>query len=79
MKFRNTILSLIACSHDYGFYDDVLMDGLADLLDRKLTTDEIISYCNWFLTEEAKAQGYSMADFEASYETLSEFKEKYIK
>lgn len=72
------ILSLISCAEDYGFKIDVLFDEFRDMLNNELKDEEIESYCQWFLSEEAIKQGYSEEDYEKCKETLIEFKEKYI-
>jgi hypothetical protein len=67
------ILSLIACAADYGFEDNVLFDAFRQMLDSKLTNEEIETYAR---SVEAM-EGYSKEDYEAIKERLKYFKNKY--
>ena len=67
------ILSLIACASDYGFEDDVLFDAFGEMLDGKLTNEEIENYSR---SVEAM-EGYNEEDYEAVKEQLKDFKNKY--
>ena len=67
------ILSLIACASDYGFEDNVLFDAFREMLDSKLTNEEIETYAR---SVEAM-EGYGQEDYEAIKERLKDFKNKY--
>jgi hypothetical protein len=67
------ILSLIACAEDYGFNKDVLFDAFRDMLDCKLTDDEI----EWYAISVKNTEGYGQEDYDAIKETLEYFKNKY--
>ena len=67
------ILSLIACASDYGFQDDVLFDAFREMLDSKLTNEEIENYARSVEAED----GYGEEDYEAIKERLKGFKNKY--
>lgn len=66
-------LSLIACASDYGFEDDVLFDAFREMLDSKLTNEEIENHAR---SVEA-IEGYGEEDYEAIKERLKDFKNKY--
>lgn len=68
-----TILDLIACASDYGFKDDVLFDSFREMLDSKLTNEEIETYAR----SVEDMEGYSEEDYEAIKERLKGFKNKY--
>ena len=67
------ILSLIACSSDYGFEDDVLFDAFREMLDSKLTNEEIETYAR----SVGAMEGYGEEDYEEIKERLKHFKNKY--
>ena len=67
------ILSLIACAGDYGFADDVLFDAFREMLNSKLTDDEI----EWYARLVESEEGYTEEDYEAIKERLISFKNKY--
>lgn len=67
------ILSLIACASDYGFEDDVLFDAFREMLDSKLTNEEIEIYAR----SVESMEGYSEEDYEAIKKRLNDFKNKY--
>jgi len=67
------ILSLIACASDYGFEDGVLFDAFREMLDGKLTNEEIETYAR---SVEAM-EGYGEEDYEEIKERLKSFKNKY--
>lgn len=72
------ILSLISCADTYGFRDDVLFVAFAQYLNFQLTDKEILDYASWFLSDEAKSQGFSREDFLDIKNTLGKFKDDYI-
>ena len=67
------ILDLIACAGDYGFEDDVLFDAFREMLDSKLTNEEIETHAR---SVEAM-KGYGKEDYEEIKERLKGFKNKY--
>jgi len=67
------ILSLISCASDYGFEDDVLFDAFREMLEGKLTNEEIEKYARSVEAED----GYDEEDYEAIKERLKDFKNKY--
>jgi hypothetical protein len=67
------ILDLITCASDYGFEDDVLFDSFREMLDSKLTNEEIETYSR---SVEAM-EGYNEEDYEEVKERLRGFKNKY--
>ena len=67
------VLSLISCAGDYGFEDDVLFDAFREMLDSKLTNNEIETYARSVETMD----GYGEEDYEAIKERLEDFKNKY--
>ena len=67
------ILDLIACASDYGFERDVLFDAFREMLDSKLTNEEIENYAR----SVGAMEGYGEEDYEAIKERLSDFKNKY--
>ena len=67
------ILSLIACASDYGFEDDVLFDAFREMLDSKISNEEIETYAR---SVEAM-EGYGEEDYDAIKERLKVFKNKY--
>jgi len=67
------ILSLIACASDYGFEDDVLFDAFREMLDSKISNEEIETYAR---SVEAM-EGYGEEDYDAIKERLKDFKNKY--
>ena len=67
------ILSLIACASDYGFENDVLFDAFREMLDGKLTNEEIETYAR---SVEAM-EGFTNEDYEEIKERLKGFKNKY--
>lgn len=69
----DNILSLIACASDYGFEGDVLFTAFRDMLDSKLSDEEIEAYAR---SVEA-LDGYTEEDYEEIKERLEEFKDKY--
>lgn len=69
------ILSLIACAEDYGFKNNVLFDYFRELLDGKLTEEEI----EWYARTVESEDGYDEEDYEAVKEQLDEFKDRYCK
>ena len=64
-----TILDLIACASDYGFEDDVLFDSFREMLDSKLTNEEIETYAR----SVEDMEGYSEEDYGAIKERLKGF------
>ncbi len=69
------ILSLIACASDYGFEDDVLFDAFREMLDGKLTNEEIEIYAR----SVESMEGYGQEDYEAIKKRLKDFKNKYCR
>jgi len=69
----DNILDLIDCARDYGFERDVLFNAFSEMLDSKLTNEEIESYAR---NVEAM-EGYGKEDYEAVKERLKDFKDKY--
>jgi hypothetical protein len=67
------ILSLIACARDYRFEDDVLFDAFREMLDSKLTEEEI----EWYARSVEAEDGRGEEDYEAIKERLEGFKNKY--
>lgn len=67
------ILSLIACARDYGFEDDVLFDAFKEMLEGKLSEEEI----EWYARLVESEDGYTEEDYEAIKERLKDFKNKY--
>ena len=67
------ILSLIACAIDYGFERDVLFDAFREMLDSKLTQEEI----EWYARSVEELDGYNEEDYEAIKERLECLKNKY--
>jgi hypothetical protein len=67
------ILSLIACARDYRFEDDVLFDAFREMLDSKLTEEEI----EWYARSVEAEDGCGEEDYEAIKERLEGFKNKY--
>ena len=69
------ILSLISVADDYGFHQSVLLDAFADMMDRKLSEDEIQAYAASVLLDP----DYGEADYDSIIEVLTEFKDRYIR
>jgi hypothetical protein len=67
------ILSLISCARDYGFEDGVLFDAFKEMLDSKLTEEEI----EWYARSIEAEDGYGEEDYKEIKERLVEFKNKY--
>ena len=67
------ILSLISSARDYGFEDDVLFDAFREMLDSKLTDEEIETYAR---SVEA-IEGCDEENYEEVKERLNAFKDKY--
>lgn len=67
------ILSLIACARDYRFENDVLFDAFKEMLDGKLSEEEI----EWYARLVESEDGYTEEDYEAIKERLWDFKNKY--
>jgi hypothetical protein len=67
------ILSLIACASDYGFADDVLFDAFREMLNSKLTYEEI----EWYARLIESKEGYTQEDYKSIKESLEGFKNKY--
>ena len=67
------ILDLISCAVDYGFEKDVLFDAFREMLDSKLTNEEIETYARGVEAME----GYNEEDYEEIRERLADFKNKY--
>ncbi len=70
------ILSLVHCSDDYGFYNDVLMCSFASITGY-VYDNEILSYAEGFLSEEMKAHGYGEEDRDSAIETCTDWRDKY--
>lgn len=68
-----TILDLIVCSSHYGFENDILFDAFREMLDSKLTQEEIETYAK----SVEDIQGYSEEDYQAIKKLLKNFKNKY--
>jgi hypothetical protein len=75
----DNILSLISCAETYGYKDDVLMDGFAGMMGRKLSDKEILQYARTFTTPKMIEKGFGKEDEEAVISKLMEFKKQYIK
>ena len=69
----DNILDLISCAVDYGFEKDVLFDAFREMLDSKLTNEEIETYARGVEAME----GYNEEDYEEIRERLADFKNKY--
>jgi hypothetical protein len=72
------ILSLIHCAQDYGHGNNIFMDAMAGMLDRRLDDEEIRAYADNFMAPEMIAKGYGEEDRDNALETLREFKLRYI-
>ena len=68
----NLILSVIHCSDDCG-YDSELLRDLAEMLEYKLSKEEIEAYAEEFKGDSA----YCEEDYNNAVETLMEFKNQY--
>jgi len=44
-----------------------------------VSDEEISEYASWFITDEAKAQGYSTEDKEAAVERITEWRNQYAR
>ena len=71
--YLENILSLIACARDYRFEDDVLFDAFREMLDSKLTEEEI----EWYARSVEAEDGCGEEDYEAIKERFEGFKNKY--
>jgi len=69
----DNILDLISCADSYGFEDDVLFTAFGDMLNKKLTNEEIESFARSVEVQD----GYSEEDYQEIKEKLAEFKNKY--
>lgn len=75
----NAVLSFVDCL-DYDDYSDLLDEVLtfaAEMLDFKLTNDEIESYASWYLTVDAEEQGYSKENYDETVIKLQDFAKDY--
>ncbi len=70
------LLSLISCSWDYGFADDIFFDAMSKITGN-VTNEEIEEFAKTFLTDEMKKQGYGDEDFEVIKRTLVLWKQTY--
>jgi len=75
----NLVLDLIGCGEDYGFDNSILLEAFAEMMDYKLSDEEIEECSSCFLSEEAKKQGYSREDYETSKTKLTHFRKQYCK
>lgn len=73
------ILSLVECAEDYGHANEVLMDGLAEMLGYELSDDEIGGYAAGYLTSEMQAKGYGVESAESAVERLEEWRRRYMR
>ena len=71
---REDVFSMISCAEDYGHNTSIVMGFLAELLDNKLSDEEIFEYGETFLEYE----GYGAEDQKRVIEQLQIFKEGYI-
>lgn len=67
------ILDLIVCANAYGFEHNILFDAFREMLDSKLTNEEIENYAR----SVELLYRYSEEDYEATKEQLKDFKNKY--
>jgi hypothetical protein len=70
----DNILSLVSCADDYGFNKQVLMEGLAGMMDYKLSDDEIEQHARDILLED----GFGIEDYQEIKESLIRFKKEFI-
>ena len=69
------ILSLITCAADYGFENDILFDAFREMINGKLTNEEIEIYSR---SVEAM-DGYNEEDYKVIKSILKRFKNEYCK
>lgn len=67
---QDDILSMISCSEDYGFSNDVLISGLVQWA-RPITQADVTRFCSEFTTPAMIAKGYGEEDAENCYEVIS--------
>jgi len=67
------ILSLISCADDYGFHRDVLFDAFREMLDDKLSEEEI----EWYSRKLEAMDGFGEEDYLSCKKRLTNFKNKY--
>jgi hypothetical protein len=73
------VLSLVACASTYGYADDVFFDGMAGMLDRQCSDEEIEAYAQSFLSDEMKAQGFGEDDAADARSAVTEWRDRYCK
>jgi hypothetical protein len=71
------VLSIIACSDDYGHTNEVVQHFFTGLLGGWIGDDEIEAYASSFLTPEMLAKGYGEEDAEDRRERLQEFRRRW--
>ena len=71
----DNILSLISSAHDYGFDDTILMNAFAEMLNYKLSSEEIEVYAR---AVEATDWSWGEEDYEMVKQTLERFKIVFI-
>ncbi len=75
----DNILGLVFSAEDYGHGGEVFYDTMANMLKYKLSDEEIEAYAKGFLTEDAKAKGYTEEDYENAKHELTTFRDRYCK
>lgn len=74
----NDLLDLVGCAADYGYDSDILYSALAKW-SGWVTDEEICTYTDWFVTPEARKQGYGEEDRDKQRERLTEWRDRYCK
>ena len=74
----NDVLDLVGCANDYGFGHEILLSAFAKQ-SGWVTDEEIRAYTDWFVTPEAREQGYGEEDRDKQRERLTAWRATYCK
>lgn len=73
----NDVLSMVSCSHDYGHSNQIAWHFLWTLAGERVTDAEIEAFIQReFLSDAAKAQGYTEDDARHSREVIQEWRRR---